>query len=380
MLTRHGWTAVVAAVAAFIVGRLFGLIELYVLGTGLVFAIVLALFAVQRALPALHVHRVARPPMVVVGESARVDIEVVNRGRRRSPHLNLWEPVGENGGAPMQLAPLTIGESAMAAYRVPTARRGLLQTGPLLAEHRDLLGLCSRTNEMAGTGEVLVVPAHIPLTFPQLGSAGRLGQHLRLKAWGQTGSEFHSLREYVAGDDLRRISWKASARSTGLLVRETALEGLRRCTVVLDPNASEYDADTFELAVSAAASVVSSAAAAGITTRFIGADLDARGPDVATAALRWLASAQPSPAEFDGDWLRGGPSEGLGMVVMVTGHDRSHAVLQASGTLGPDDALVVVTTGAAPVQGRFLVDATSMDSLERSWAILIAGTNAGAMR
>ena len=32
MITRHGWTAIVAAVACFAIGRVFGLIELFVVG------------------------------------------------------------------------------------------------------------------------------------------------------------------------------------------------------------------------------------------------------------------------------------------------------------------------------------------------------------
>jgi len=42
MITRHGWTAVAAAVACFVIGRVFGLIELYVLGVGIVIALLVA--------------------------------------------------------------------------------------------------------------------------------------------------------------------------------------------------------------------------------------------------------------------------------------------------------------------------------------------------
>ena len=190
----------------------------------------------------------------------------------------------------MQLAKLAPGQAASAAYRVPTARRGLIRTGPLRALRRDVLGLTERTTTLAGTDEVLIVPHSIPLPFPSVGSSGRLGQHLRMKSWGQTGTEFHSLREYQRGDDIRRINWKASARATGLIVRETALEGIRRCTVVLDTSASEYVGDSFEQAVVAAASVTSSAAHAGVNTRFVTHDVDLRGPDVAANTLRWLAT------------------------------------------------------------------------------------------
>ena len=375
MLTRHGWTAIAASVAAFVIGRVFGLLELFIVGAGLVVAIVVAVIVVRRNLPALHVQRIVRPSTVAVGEPARVDIRVTNVDHRRAPHLQLWEPVGENGGAPMQLAVLAPGESASAAYRVPTTRRGLLVAGPLRAARRDVLGLASRTFTLAGTDDVLIVPQHVHLPFPDAGSAGRLGQHLRMKAYGQTGSEFHSLREYVPGDDLRRINWKASARSEDLVVRETSIEGVRRCTVMLDTTAAEYDADAFERAVSAAASVTIGAVAAGIGTRLVAPGIDLRGPDVAVNGLRWLATVTTRPGPFDAAALGRGPSEGIGVVVIVTGHAGSPAVASARSILSPDEALVVVAARGAETGARLMVaDASSLQRLADSWAGLVSGT------
>ena len=374
MLTRHGWTALVASVAAFAIGRTFGLIELYVLGAGLTAAVVVAVVVVRRRLADVRVRRIVRPSTVSVGEQARVDIRVSNVDRRRTPHLLLWEPVGDSGGAPMQLAGLAPGESASAAYRVPTQRRGVLVAGPLRASRRDVLGLASRSFVIAGSEDVLIVPQHVHLPFPDAGSAGRLGQHLRMKAWGQTGGEFHSLREYVPGDDLRRINWKASARSEDLVVRETALEGVRRCTVVLDTSATQYDPESFERAVSAAASVTMSAGATGIATRLVAPGIDLRGPEVAGNALRWLATVEPTAATAAQGSAGRGPSEGIGIVVLVTGAVSSPSVAVARGALTPDEALVVVAAGGDVVGGAgMFVDASSMSALIDSWTALVVG-------
>ena len=124
MPTRHGWATLVAGVGCFVVGRLFGLLELYVVGTALLAVLGVSLLVVNRALPRMQVRRIARPSMVSVGEPARVDIQVVNLSQRRTPRLRLWEPVGTRGGAPMQLAPLPSGDSATAAYRVPSRCAG----------------------------------------------------------------------------------------------------------------------------------------------------------------------------------------------------------------------------------------------------------------
>ena len=49
-----------------------------------------------------------------------------------------------------------------------------------------------------------------------------------------SGQDLLSLREYLPNDDLRRVDWKATARSRGLIVREFAAEDDRKVTVVLD--------------------------------------------------------------------------------------------------------------------------------------------------
>ena len=166
------------------------------------------------------------------------------------------------------------------------------------AERTDSLGLCRRI-VARGRRRVLVVPERVPLAFLGTGSSGRLGQHLRMKAFGQTGSEFHSQREYTPGDDLRRINWKTSARAGTLIVRETAMEGVQRCVVVLDTFADEYDDNGFERAVTAAASVVAAASAVGIATRLVSPGIDLRGPDVAPHSLRWLATVAPGQEVVD---------------------------------------------------------------------------------
>jgi uncharacterized protein (DUF58 family) len=377
MPSRHGWAAAALAACAFAIGRVFGLIELYVFGTGLLIALAIGLISVRLPFPALGVERVVRPDMVAVGQPARVDIEVSNLGRTTSPQLQLWESVGDHGGAPMQLAPLAPLTTATAAYQVPTTRRGRIELGPLRATRRDALALCQRTIVLTGVDELLVIPRYVVLPFPDAGSAGRLGQHLRMAAWGQTGSEFHSLREYVPGDELRRINWKASARSTELLVRESDIEGVRRCTVLLDTYAGQLDQIGFERAVSAAASLVNSAAASGIATRMVAAGTDLRGPDVGISALRWLATATRADTPLDTTTVSKGAGEGIGLMIVVTGSSTSPLVQESRAVMAPDDVQIVVCSQTRPTSGRFAVDATSLEHLTDEWSVLVQGTRSG---
>ena len=56
-----------------------------------------------------------------------------------------------------------------------------------------------------------------------------------------SGFEFHQLRDYVQGDDIRFIDWKSSARSNKMLVRQYLEDRNRTVYVVVDVSAStEY--------------------------------------------------------------------------------------------------------------------------------------------
>lgn len=372
MPTRQGWTAVVAAATAFAAGRIFGLIELYVLGVGLVAVVVIALCSVQRTPPRLVTRRELVPSVVQAGEAARVDLVLHNADTRTSPALELWEPVGGRGGAPMQLASLRRGESAAASYRIPTSTRGAIDVGPLRATRRDVLGLCRRTTEVPGGERLLVVPFHSPVAFSSSGG-GRLGEVLRMKAFGQTGNEFESLREYVAGDDLRRVHWKASARSTELIVRETAVEGVRRCTIALDRDAAQYDSDGFERAVSVAASIVTGAAAAELGTRLVATDVDLRGPKVAQVALQWLATVAPqrTTAAGGGSGISLGAGDGLGVVVAISGSANGPMVSELRRGLSPEDTLVVVCVHGDTGSRDLVVDASTFERFIDGWGLLV---------
>lgn len=382
MLTRSGWGALVVAAAAIAAGRLFGIIELYVLGAGIAAAVLWALLSVARPMPRPTVRRRISPTSVMAGDAARVDLVVSNDTLRRTPILRLWEPVGD-GGAVMHLAQLRPGQHAAVAYRMPTARRGLVVVGPLSVRRTDVLGLAARRAVLAGTAELLVTPRHDPAPFASASAAGPLGDVLRLKALGQTGSEFHALRPYAAGDDPRRINWKATARSTDVIVTETAPEGLRRCTVVLDVDIDSYaGADTqggpdgataaFERAVSAAASIVTGAAAAGLLTRLLAADIDLRGPDIVSNALRWMATAELRRASIALPALQ--TAEGLGLIAIVTGSSDTRLVADVRSAAGPDEVIVtVVTRAVGPNDDRFVVDATDTEAFAAAWNATVGG-------
>jgi uncharacterized protein (DUF58 family) len=70
--------------------------------------------------------------------------------------------------------------------------------------------------------------------------------------------EFLMLREFAPGDDLRRVHWKSTARHQRLMIRQDESRRRAPVLVLLDVRSSAHDRASFELAVEAVASIVSS--------------------------------------------------------------------------------------------------------------------------
>lgn len=372
MLTRQGFAAVVAGVAAIAVGRIFAVIELFVIGTAFLAAAVVAVVLVRLRRPRVAAVRWVHPSVLVAGDTGRVDIHLRHLGRVRSTPFELVEKVQRAGSgahvARLPISPLAVGSSSSTGYQLPTAVRGIVELGPLRVEVRDPLGIARLSQEIVGVDEVTVAPRAHLLEIPQLGQ-GLLGTHLLEKARRLGPGDFHGLREYVDGDEPRSIHWKASARSDDLLVKEHTVEGLRRCTVVLDAAASAYrDAAGFERAIVAAASLVHSAERGGLTTRFVTAGgIDLRGPEVVVNTLRLLARLRPSespPGRLDRE-----PGEGLGLLIVVTSARHTGAWKQAHEIIDPTITVVGVTTDERAASG-VNVSARSEDEFLDSWRSL----------
>ncbi len=131
---------------------------------------------------------------------------------------------------------LGIGEAVQVDYELRPRRRGsadfagteVLLAGPL--------GLWWRRHFLALGGELRVYPNFSQIArFTLLASEQRLarmGVHRRQRR-GE-GNDFHQLREYRAGDALRQIEWKASARHRRLITREYQDERDQQLVFLLD--------------------------------------------------------------------------------------------------------------------------------------------------
>lgn len=84
----------------------------------------------------------------------------------------------------------------------------------------------------AQEAEIVIFPALAPFEEDAADLPIEAGSFLANKRGA--GQDLLALRDYQPRDDLRRVDWKATARSSGLIVREFAAEDDRRVTLCFD--------------------------------------------------------------------------------------------------------------------------------------------------
>ncbi|MFP4329523.1 MAG: DUF58 domain-containing protein [Spirochaetaceae bacterium] len=128
------------------------------------------------------------------------------------------------------------GAGGRQVWVVSGARRGLYESGGLQLILGDLFGFAVRRLSYPGRLELVVPPAAQELNPGRPPSAGQLSE--RVGGPSQRRNELLiETRPYHPGDDLRRLNWKALARTDELLVRigEQIPPRHRRITLLCDP-------------------------------------------------------------------------------------------------------------------------------------------------
>ena len=127
--------------------------------------------------------------------------------------------------------------SAEAAYSLAFSQRGLQQIGPATLEERDGAGLFSLAKCAGEADSVLVYPSLSGVKRYDAGMRRRPARQLegvrRIAVQGD-GTDFSSLRKYAPGDELRRVDWKATARTRQLIVKTFEEEKRQRVFIALD--------------------------------------------------------------------------------------------------------------------------------------------------
>ena len=362
-LTLRGRCLVAAGLTLLLLGVLLGETPLVQVAVFVLALPLLSALAVARHRFRVATRRTVTPARVPRGRDAEVRLELSNAGRGTGGLWLLAETVPpELGPAPQFVVDrLPGGRSTTLHYRVHAGRRGRYRLGPLRLRLVDPFGLVLRSVVGADTAPLVVVPRLVPLGPGGPGGGhggGGSGAHRSIAVHGE---DDVSTRPYRHGDDLRKVHWRATARTGELMVRLEERPWRAQATLLLDTRARAHlvarpspadrqavagpdtpPADSLEWLVEAAASIGTELIARGATLRVVteGAELTGAehgaglGPE---ELLDRLAGVGPSRLA--------GLAPGLALLTRAAGEGPVVALL---GALGPDEAAELVRIRSGP--------------------------------
>ncbi len=267
--------------------------------------LVVAAAVTSRRKRRLTAERSTLPTRMRVGQVAEVELTVSAPGRLRA--FVVQDHMSSLLADQVRVPVPTVGadQDFVHCYAIRPTLRGVYQLGPLAAEWTDPFGLARHQQKLSDPVDVIVHPTtdaifDRPLTRMWEDPPFRPPIS---KPWPQ-GFEFYGMRDYVPGDDPRRIVWTAMARTGKYLVRESEQGITDRITLVLDNSLTAHSpgfpSETFELAVRATASLGAYNIKQGFSVRFITNDAvqapELRGSRARIALLDELAKLQLTEA------------------------------------------------------------------------------------
>jgi uncharacterized protein (DUF58 family) len=259
--------------------------------------------------------RVMRRPTAPIrlGEHTTSELIVENTGSRRfrGQIRDAWQP---SAGARDARARLTIpaGERRTVITRLSPTRRGDRQAVRVTIRRSGPFGIAGRQRSFYIPGQVRALPPfgsrkHLPSRLARLRQLdGRSAVRIR-----GHGTDFDSLRDYVDGDDVRSIDWRATARRRSTVVRTWQPEKDRHIVIVLDTSRTSAgrvdDVPRLDAAMDAALLLAALASHAGDRVDLLAGDRRVHRRVVGSGRTTLLndlvnAMAPLEPALLEADW------------------------------------------------------------------------------
>ena len=302
------------------------------------------------------------PDAVRLDEHAECTVTLTNGSRRaaRGRLRDAWQP---SAGAVEPVHPfrLPAGESVRLRTLLVPTRRGDRHAASLTVRSIGPLGLAGRQTTRAVEARLRVLPPfrsrrHLPSRLARLREMdGRAAVQVR----GE-GTEFDSLREYVIGDDVRSIDWRATARRSEVVVRTWRPERDRRVMIVVDSGRTSAarvgEEPRLDASIEATLLLSALASRAGDRVEVMAFDrrvrarvAGAQGPRLMPALADALAPVEPELLETDWPALVGAIRQRLShraLVVLLTTTDPApveSGLLPVLGRLAQDHVVVVAS-------------------------------------
>ena len=242
-LTRSGYIAIVGAIMLWAIARVVAGTPMYLAAYGAIGFVVAGVLLAPKRL-GMTAERTGLFPRTHEGQVLEVTLKLT--AKRSVSTFLLEERVPESLGrtARVPVVRLAANQEVEHNYSLRCVRRGVYKIGPLVAVAADPLGLSRRERVIAEPFELLVHPRveivnDRPLTRQFEDPPIRPPVS---KPW-PSGLEFYGMREYVPGDDLRRIVWRATARTGKVMVREAEQGITDRITLIVDTDRGTHSHD-----------------------------------------------------------------------------------------------------------------------------------------
>ena len=300
-LTTRGTSFLAAGAAAALAGYLIGERALFCVGIALVALPLLAATAARRGQLHISISRVIRPPRAPAGHTALVTLRLVNSARVSTGLLLAEDTVPYALGTRPRYVLDKIERYGFRELTYPLRSdvRGKFEIGPLQLRVADSFGLVEVTRSVSGRTTFFVTPRVVPLSRTVISRSWAGEGDGRARLTSTAGEDDVVPRAYRDGDELRRVHWRSTARYGELMVRREEQRFRNRATVFLDSRSSAHmgsgAASSFELAISAAASVGAHIAEQGLTGHFLtDGGVVGTGPFFEDRLLDTLAVIRPS--------------------------------------------------------------------------------------
>jgi uncharacterized protein (DUF58 family) len=265
----------------------------------------------SRLPPELHISR-NFGSRFSVGAETEVEIQIHN-GTPRPVRLIVkdeYPPQMKLSGAREAAIALEAQTSAKLIYGLTPPNRGRFEFGQIAVRFQSRLGLVWCETKVDSSAVVKVYPnmrRAREAELKALGARSLVSSH-RKTSWRGEGREFESMRDYVRGDELRHISWTATARRAKLTTRQYQIERDQTILIAMDAGrlmTARIEQETkLDSAVHATLALMSAAARAGdnaglvVFGRKIKTYLPpSRGRDHIDAALDALHAIEPEMIE-----------------------------------------------------------------------------------
>jgi len=365
-----GWWVLLVAlgVVPIVVVDAWWALPMWLLLTVLVGLVDLLLAASPRQILAEH----EPPRRTRLGETVAIRLRLTNHGARRLTGIvrDAWPPSAQARPTRRRVT-IRPGEQTALTTTITPFRRGTRRAAGVTIRSFGPLHCWARQATLAAPGAVVVLPPfrarkHLPSRLARL---RELDGSTSLQLRGQ-GTEFDSLRDYVRGDDVRSIDWRATARRSApnadrptvtphLVVRTWRPERDRRVVIVVDSGRTAAarigDETRLDTGYESALLLGALASAAGDRVDLLIHDRRVRGRVQGATGAELLARmvdamADVEPELLDADWAA------------LPGLIRSATSQRA--------LVVIATTLDAPGTARSLL--TVLPELTRKHLVLIA--------